>query len=432
MDYNSFLMGAYRDQLGREPDPGGLQFYIDQLTKGAKTQEQVIAELNQSLEGQNYDTQVLTSGYRSLFGRNPEQEGYQYWMSRVQSDPTISAAVVNDYLRGGAAGTDIVAAQNPKTFDAMMVSALEADPYAGRRATQDIYNVPSDAANISMIGSQQVSFVNPVTQAPIISTYDPVTGTYTFTEGNRTLSPDRVAEAISIAQGSGALSQVAADALYNQLQFATPETIYDTLAAPQAAVVIDPRFGMQLGEDADMAAARAEAAQRQAVLTAMNTAYPPAYDTFTEQLAAANLPTPFAPTNYAAPTMVRQSAITTPENFGQQLGETINQSFAGSNFLGAPVSPGFYSERGFEPTYVPFAAGQPQFRSGVAGYTPTIPQGFQFGMPGVQTSFTQFMPGAFDPGVVDSEGNWKPTSWARQQEQAATEAAQNRPFNEGD
>ena len=409
MDYNDFLIGAYRDQLGRAPDAGGLQYYIDQLTKGAKTQEQVRAELNQSLEGQNYDTQVLTSGYRSLFGRNPEQEGYQYWMSRVQSDPTISAAVVNDYLRGGAAGTDIVAAQNPKTFTEMMVSALEADPYAGRRATQDIYNVPSDAANISMIGSQQVSFVNPVTQAPIISTYDPVTGSYTFREGNRTLSPDRVAEAIAIAQGSGALSDVAAQGLMNQLQFATPENIYDTLAAPQAGVVIDPRFGMQLGEDADMAVARAEAVKNQAVLDRMKTNYPPAYDTFTAQLAAANLPTPFTPTNYAAPTMVRQSAITTPENFGQQLGQTINQSFAGSNFLGAPVSPGFYSERGFEPTYVPFAAGQPQFRSGVAGYTPMIPQGFQFGMPGVQTTFNTFVPGIFDPGIVDEAGNWKPT-----------------------
>lgn len=409
MDYNQFLMGAYRDQLGREPDPGGLQFYIDQLTKGAKTQEQIIAELNQSLEGQNYDTQVLTSGYRSLFGRNPEQEGYQYWMSRVQTDPNLSAAVINDYLRGGAAGTDIVAAQNPKTFTEMMVSALEADPWAGRRATQDIYNVPADAANISMMGNQQVSFVNPVTQAPIISTFDPVTGTYTFTEGNRTLSPDRVAEAISIAQGSGALSDVAAQGLMNQLQFANPDTIYDVLSGPQAGVVIDPRFGMQLGEDADMAKARAEAAQRQAVLNAMNTTYPPGYDTFTEQLAAAGLPTPFAPGNYNAPTMVRQSDIMTPQNFGQKLAQTINQSFAGSNFLGAPVTPGFYSERGFEPTYVPFAAGQPQFRSGTAGYTQNIPQGFQFGMPGVASSFTQFMPGPFDPGIIDSEGNWKPT-----------------------
>ena len=409
MDFNDFLVGAYRDQLGRAPDPGGLQYYIEQLTKGAKTQEQVRAELNQSLEGQNYDTQVLTSGYRSLFGRNPEQEGYQYWMSRVQTDPTISAAVVNDYLRGGAAGTDIVAAQNPQVFTEMMVSALEADPFGGRRATQDIYNVASDAANISMMGNQQVAFVNPVTQAPIISTFDPATGTYTFTEGNRTLSPNRVAEAINIARGSGALSGVEAQGLMNQLQFATPDTIYDVLAAPQAGVVIDPRFGMQLGEDANMIAARAEAAQRQAVLDQMKTTYAPAYDQFGNRLTAAGLQNPFAAPNYAAPTMVRQADITTPQNFGQQLGQTINQSFAGSNFLGAPVTPGFYSERGFEPTYVPFGAGQPQFRSGTAGYTQNIPQGFQFGMPGVQTAFNTFVPGVFDPGIIDGNGNWKPT-----------------------
>ena len=99
----------------------------------------------------------------------------------------------------------------------------------------------------------------------------------------------------------------------------------------------------------------------------------------------------------------------TPENYGQLLGQTINQSFAGSNFLGAPVTPGFYSERGFEPTYVPFAEGQPQFRSGTAGYTRDIPQGFQFGMPGVFTTFNTFVPGEFDPGFIDESGNWKPT-----------------------
>ena len=49
MDYADFLTGVYRDQLGRAPDEGGMTFYTQQLTSGAKTVDDVIREINQSL-----------------------------------------------------------------------------------------------------------------------------------------------------------------------------------------------------------------------------------------------------------------------------------------------------------------------------------------------------------------------------------------------
>jgi len=67
---------------------------------------------------------------------------------------------------------------------------------------------------------------------------------------------------------------------------------------------------------------------------------------------------------------------------------------------------GFYSERGFEPTFVPFGTvseegvPEPQFRSGVFGYTGQIPTGFQFGVPPApqgQGGANFFQPGQFNP-----------------------------------
>ena len=49
------------------------------------------------------------------------------------------------------------------------------------------------------------------------------------------------------------------------------------------------------------------------------------------------------------------------------------------------------------------------FRSGVAGYTNIVPSGFQFGIQPVNYTTPQFIPGKFDPGVINAEGQWTPT-----------------------
>jgi Domain of unknown function (DUF4214) len=407
-DLANFLTGAYKAQLGRMPDDGGMQYYLEQLSSGAKTQAQIIAELNKSLEGQNYDTQVLTSEYRQTFGRDPEQEGYQYWMSRLQDDPNLVQGVVDDYLIGGARGVDAsTLAAAPANFTEIVTAALQADPFGGRRATQDMYAVGADTPNVSMIGNMAAQFVNPVTQRAGVSVYDPVTGEFKYQLGQDVLDPQRVKNAIDIARGSGALSAAQAESLFSTVSSATNmDQLRAALAAPQATVVLDELYGMQIGEDANALAARAEAAARQQVLN--NFEYYPAYDNFGASLEAAGQVNPFAAQNYYAPTMATPGSVVTPENFGQKLADTVNMSFAGSNFVPSYVQPGFYSERGFEPEFVGFGEA-PTFRSGVFGYNPNIPQGFQFGMPNVTQSFTPFVPGAFDPGYIDEKGDWKPT-----------------------
>ena len=396
MDYADFLTGVYREQLGRAPDEGGKAFYVEQLTSGAKTMDQVLQEINNSLEGQNFDTQLLTGEYRTEFGRNPEQEGYQYWMSRMQTDPNLQASTIENYIRGGAAGADVRAmGAAPDQFLEIMSAALQADPYAGRFANQDIYKV--GGPNLSTIGTAQAQFVSPVNLQPVISSYDPRSGRFTTTAGQDILDPNRVANAISVARSSGALTEQAANRIMSDLSSArNMSDVYTALSRPQAGVVVDRLYGMQLGEDVDMATARREALDRTRALEAFD--YTPSYAAFGDELTRLNIANPFAPSAYTARTAATPSVVATQQTLPGLLARTINQSFGGSNFVPTPLSGQFYSEQGLETGFVPFGQqGAPTFRSGVAGYNQMLPTGFQFGAPVVQAPVNVFTPGRFNP-----------------------------------
>ncbi len=400
MDYADFLTGVYRDQLGRAPDEGGMTFYTQQLTSGAKTVDDVIREINQSLEGQNFDTQLVTSEYRTELGRNPEQEGYAYWMSRLQSDPTLTSNNLEAFIRGGAAGTDVQRlGVTPDQYLEIISNALEADPYGGRYATNSIYDVAQGGAD-----SLQAQFVTPVTMRPVNSTYDAKTGQFITTAGADILDENRIANAIKIATNSGALSLRDAQTLMNDLSSAkNMDETYAALSRPQAGVVVDQLFGMQLGEDADITKARAEALKRAKALP--DPGYTPSYLMFGDEMVRQNIVNPFAPNVYTASTRFNPETVVTPENFAGLLSNTVNRSFAGSNFVPTPMTPQFYSERGLESSFIPFdAKGAPTFRSGVAGYIPNLPVGFQFGAPIVEAPIDTFLPGQFDPNAIGYRG----------------------------
>jgi len=163
----------YIQQLGRAPDEIGANYYMEQLASG-KTPTQIASELNRSLEGQNFDTQYITSLYRTQFERNPEQEGYQYYMSLAQTDPLMFDAALKDAIIKGTQGEVDAAklAARGSGYTNLELAALEADPYGGRYATQSIYELLPDAVNVSNIGGTQAQFVNPATQQSIISQFN--------------------------------------------------------------------------------------------------------------------------------------------------------------------------------------------------------------------------------------------------------------------
>lgn len=396
MDYASFLTGVYQDQLGRAPDSAGMAFYLDALQSGALSQNDVLGQINQSVEGQAFDKQAITSAYRESLGRNPDVEGMQFYLSAAQVNPTLTAEAVNQAVRAGVTGPDIVG-----NYTNFVSPSVQADPYAGFLAGYDIYNPPAQTVNISTIDGRPIAFATPVNLAPRISTYD--RGEFVSKAGADVLSPENVDAAVSLALSTGAMSQQDYSTLFNDLSAAT--NISDVRAAlnkPQANVVVDALYGIQIGEDASLAAAQEEAIARGAALPDLG--YYPGMTEVDAALIAAGLPAPFRGMAGAIP--VTQRSMVTPDTFANLLSDTINRMYATSDFMPTPMPGGFYSERGFEPTFVPFGTvseegvPEPQFRSGVFGYTGQIPTGFQFGVPPApqgQGGVNFFQPGQFNP-----------------------------------
>lgn len=398
MDYASFLTGVYQDQLGRAPDSSGNAFYLDALQSGRLTPDQVLGQINQSVEGQAFDKQAITSAYRESLGRNPDVEGMQFYLSQAQVNPTLTAEAVNQAVRAGVRGSDVVG-----NYTNFVGPSVQADPYAGFLAGYDIWSPPTGAANISYVDGRPIAFATPVNLAPQVSEYN--RGQFISRAGADVLSPENVNAAVSLALSTGAMSQQDYTNLLGDLGRATNiSEVRAALDKPRANVVVDALYGIQIGEDTNLARAQAEAALRGGALPDLG--YYPGMPAVNEAAIAAGVPAPFMGMRGAVP--VTQQNVVTPESFQPLLSQTLANLYATSDFMPTPSEGGFYSERGFEPTFVPFGTvseegvPEPQFRSGVFGYTGQMPTGFQFGVPpsvaNAGPSF--FRPGQFNPNAT--------------------------------
>lgn len=386
--YEETVRNAYKTIGVDTPDAEGLNYWTNQLATGnispaqfestflvaaagvdpatapdlaaAIATAQGLAPLSQ----QNYQTLYTTEQYRNLFGRNPEQEGYQYWMSRLQSDMTTDQ--LRDALILAAQGIDPNLYANLGQGDGytnITVPSLEADPYAGRYATASIYDLLSDAVNVSSINGSQVQFVTPVGQMPIISTFND--GVFTYDPGLYTLNPDQLMGQMNVALETGALTQDD----YNQM-------LYDIAAAQNVNDLMDA-FN-----------------KAQAEINLTNTGTQTGVkgttiDDFTNLVEDAY-------TN--VDTRTQEEDVITPENMSDKVNNILTflqRQYGQPLDLQTQLSPGYYSERGFEPGYTPMGEA-PTFRSGVAGYTPNLPTGFTFGVVPVSAATPVFTSGLYN------------------------------------
>jgi hypothetical protein len=403
---NDLVAQLYQQQLGREADPEGAAYWSSVLASGASP-EAVAAEMSRSLEGQNLLTQAITSAYRQELGRNPEQEGYQYWQSSAL-DQGLSVQQIQDAVRAAAVAEQ---AQRGITggFTQMELAALEADPYAGRYATTDIFALPQDAVNVSTIGDRRAQFVNPITQQQLISNFG--NGEYSATPGQDVLSNPVVIATLQRSLNSGALDQAGYNSIVNGLTKATNmDQVRNVFATPQAQVIVDAIYGQQTGEDVSLQAAQAEAAQRQAVLDATDQGYYQNNMQLADAYRAAGLDFPFGQEAYQGyDTMMRQGDVVTQQNFNDRVNsllQSISGQFGTENAMQTPQSGQYYSEAGLQPGFTPFGTEGTTFRSGVAGYIPQeqLPTRFEFGAPPVNATFQQYQPGAFQPAGVTTGG----------------------------
>jgi hypothetical protein len=283
----------YREQLGRPADAGGKEYYTNQIKSGRSVHE-VAKEIDRSLEGYNYDAEKLASIYRQEFGRNPEQQGFQYWMSMEDSlVGQVNKNNLTNIIKTGAQGSDIsaIAAQPAGGYSNLNLSALGADPYAGRYATVNPYyygELPSDAVNVSRtLLNHYIQYTSPVYEQPVVSWFDQG-NQFNAKLGNNVLQRADVENAINLALTSGALDQKTATDLRDKINPNSKNKVtswgelYDTLRAPEAKVVLDA-MGVQVGEDvsADRALQEANARKELANITATSIGgYPSAFYQF--------------------------------------------------------------------------------------------------------------------------------------------------------
>jgi len=96
-DYGQLVTDEYRRQLGRDPDQGGFDNWVSQLQSGAITPAQLTDAFNTSEEGVAFDQSpqgIVSNTYYEQLGRAPDQGGFDNWVSQLQS-----GAITQDQLR---------------------------------------------------------------------------------------------------------------------------------------------------------------------------------------------------------------------------------------------------------------------------------------------------------------------------------------------
>jgi len=100
-DYSSFVQGLYQSELGRAPDPTGLQGWVNALQSGQMNQEQVRQGILGSPENQVQDL------YQSMLGRQIDPTGYG-WVNALQS-----GSMTPEQIKAGILGSPEYQKLNP-------------------------------------------------------------------------------------------------------------------------------------------------------------------------------------------------------------------------------------------------------------------------------------------------------------------------------
>jgi hypothetical protein len=401
------VVQLYREQLGREADPEGAAYWASRLA-GGTSEADVRRAMAEAKEGQDIQLESATAAYRSALGRNPEQAGIQYWLSRAQTEG-LGADQLQEIIRSAAlreqTERDIVG----QVFTNFQSPSLEADPYGGRYSTRSIYDVIDNPENVSYINGRAVQFAAPVTQQMVVSNFGQ--DGYTATAGTDILNNPVVYAAIDRALASGTMTTEDVNTLFSDLKnVRTAEDYYAALNKPQGQVVIDALRGQQTGEAKTLAEAQAEALQRQAVLDATDQGYYQSNFQLADAYEAAGLDYPFGTEAFQGyDTGVTKDMVLNPQNFNQKINELLkgmSQRFGTEDSMQTPGLGQYYSETGLQPGFTPFGTEGTTFRSGVAGYIPQaqLPTRFDFGAPPVNATFQQYRPGAFQPEGVTTGG----------------------------
>ena len=401
------INNAYFKELGRPPTEAEFASALKSISTLGNAGLEL--ELNKTLGGYNYDVSAATAAFRSTFGRNPDRQelinlfqGKTQQMTEQQVKDFTSiygraptqAEQQNFYAGTGALGGFNLPGMG--TYTQLGVNALESDPWAGRYASVNPYEYPGEFA-VTQLPFAQLQFTRNATD---------------LVDGQYTLTGEQLATAVALSKASGALTDAEANKIYTDLQQArTVDQVRNILATPQARLALDELYGFQLGQGKTQEEADALAAQIRPFFDQMNISGYMPNPQYVADLAQ-NPRYPFGTeamrefyrnyNTYIQPDMVWDNELRPGSNFYDKLNQAL--SFGNTNIMSAPVSGQYYSETGLQPGFTPIGTEGTTFRSGVAGYTPNLPNQFVFGTTPRSANIPTYQPGAFQPAGVTTGG----------------------------
>lgn len=401
------INNVFASQLGRPPTEAEFANALKSLAQGGDAA--LRQQLTMTTQGYNYDVAAATAAFRSAFGRNPSRNEL---IDLFQGKPNqMSAQEVKDFtsIYGRAptqeeqqkfyTGTGAIGGFNIPgmgQYTNIGANALESDPWAGRFASVNPYEAPGNFA-MTQLPFASLQFTRNVT--------DDVNGMFTLTG-------EQLATAVALSKASGALTDAEANKIYTDLQQArTVDQVRSILATPQARIALDEAYGFQLGQGKTAEEAEALAAQIRPFFDQANiTGYMPNPQYVADM--AQNPRYPFGTeamrefyrnyNTYITPEMRWDNELGPGSNFYDRLNQAL--SFGNTNIMAAPTRGQYYSETGLQPGFTPFGTEGTTFRSGVGGYTSTLPQQFVFGTTPMSSNIPTYQPGAFQPEGVTTGG----------------------------
>ncbi|MFZ9733984.1 MAG: DUF4214 domain-containing protein, partial [Burkholderiaceae bacterium] len=90
---------VYKAAFNREPDQGGLGYWIAQMDSGMNMVEMAARFIDSNEFREIYgtsptDEQYLTKVYQNILGRDPEPDGYNWWLNEMRTNPDKTRAKV--------------------------------------------------------------------------------------------------------------------------------------------------------------------------------------------------------------------------------------------------------------------------------------------------------------------------------------------------
>ena len=137
----------YIDVLGRPPEPAGRAYWVERLNEGLRTQDlgALFYSSPEYVEAAGSNTAYVTLLYRALLHREPDAEGLNYWVTRLESGEAVPGDIASGFYQSVESRNDRVT----RLYDAILLRAPDdegRDFWAERLLAEDDIALAVDLA----------------------------------------------------------------------------------------------------------------------------------------------------------------------------------------------------------------------------------------------------------------------------------------------